>query len=82
MAATAVASLASSTWSLRVGLASTLARKAVSCAFDKVFFYNFLFKSRADFLDLLGGGFCWRFDFVVARGPGFAEVSVVGWAIS
>jgi hypothetical protein len=61
-----------------VGLASTLARKAVSCAFDKVFFYNFLSKSRVDFLDLLAAGFCWRFDFVVARGPGFAEVSVVG----
>ena len=82
MAATAVASLASSTWSLRAGLASTLARKAVSCAFDKVFFYNLLFKSRADFLDLLGGGFCWRFDFLAAGGPGFAEVSAVGWAIS
>jgi hypothetical protein len=45
---------------LRVGLASTLARKAVSCAFDKVFFYNFLFKSRANFLDLLAAEFCGR----------------------
>ena len=82
MAATAVASLASSTWSLRLGLASTLARKAVSCAFDKVFFYNFLFKSRADFLDLLAAGFCGRFDFVAAGGPCFAKVSVVGWAMN
>jgi hypothetical protein len=39
-------------------------------------------KSRANLLDLLGGGFCWRFDFLAAGGPGFAEVSAVGWAIS
>jgi hypothetical protein len=75
-----VASLASSTLSLRVELASTLVRKAVSCDFDKVFFYNFLFKSRVDFLYLLAGGFCWPFDFVAVGGPGFVAAGGPGFA--
>jgi hypothetical protein len=37
MATTALGPLAPSTWSLRAGVASTLAKKAVSCAFDIVF---------------------------------------------